>query len=146
MIELKYLQPSQYESWLRKADDPDWYEHRYRDAKDRALVSFARELRDCIATLDRALAHRQMLLDQVRSEPTTTGKYGSDHPVDALAQPLCDTGATMSAAYRHVAIDAYVDSVNANNAAQAWRNRAIAAEQEISEGGRGIDLRRGFEQ
>ena len=51
---LKYLQPSQYESWLRKADDPDWTEHRYRDSKDRALVSFARELRDCLATLDKA--------------------------------------------------------------------------------------------
>jgi hypothetical protein len=52
----------------------------------------------------------------------------------------------MSAAYRQVAINAYVANVNANNAAQAWMNRALEAEEEIREGGRGIDLRRGFEK
>lgn len=31
------------------------------------------------------------------------------------------------------------------NSASIWRNRAIAAEEELREGGRGIDLRRGFE-
>lgn len=48
---LKYLQPAQYASWLRKVDDPDWYEHRYRDAKDRAMVSAIRELREALAML-----------------------------------------------------------------------------------------------
>lgn len=49
--ELKYLQPAQYESWLRKVDDPDWYEHRYRDSKDRAMVSAIRELRAALSEL-----------------------------------------------------------------------------------------------
>ena len=66
MIELKYLQPSQYESWLRKADDPEFTEHRYRDAKDRALISFARELRDCIAEIDR-LSALESRLDAARA-------------------------------------------------------------------------------
>ena len=46
---LKYLQPAQYDSWLRKVDDPDWYEHRYRDQKDSAMASAIRELRDVLA-------------------------------------------------------------------------------------------------
>ncbi len=77
------------------------------------------------------------------SDAKINPKYAKDHPVDALAKTLCDAGAKMSAAYRQVAIDAYVANVNSNNSAQAWRNRAIEAEEEIREGGRGIPLRKG---
>lgn len=48
-LPLKYLQPAQYESWLRKVDDPEWVNHRYRDAKDNAMASAIRELRDARA-------------------------------------------------------------------------------------------------
>ncbi len=44
VIRHNHLQPAQYESWLRKINDPDWYEHRYRDSMDRAMVSAIREL------------------------------------------------------------------------------------------------------
>ena len=69
-----------------------------------------------------------------------------DHPVDSLAQTLCDAGATMSAAYRQVAINMCEIMENSNKAAQDWMKRAIEAEEEIREGGRGIDLRKGFER
>jgi len=49
--QLRYLQPAQYESWLRKATDPDWVDHRYRTAQDRAMVSAILELRDAIQKL-----------------------------------------------------------------------------------------------
>jgi hypothetical protein len=38
------------------------------------------------------------------------------------------------------------ENIRLLNDASEWRNRAIAAEEEIREGGRGIDLRRGFER
>lgn len=57
---LKHLQPAQYESWLRKVDDPDWYEHRYRDQKDHAMASAMRELRD-------ALSQRNELLEALKN-------------------------------------------------------------------------------
>lgn len=31
---LKFLQPAQYASWLKKAHDPEWTEHRYRTAQE----------------------------------------------------------------------------------------------------------------
>ena len=62
---LRYLQPAQWESWLRKAHDPDWYEHRYRDAKDHALASFTRELEQTFDSLDTAVAQRDLLQGQV---------------------------------------------------------------------------------
>lgn len=44
---LKYLQPAQYKSWLKKVSDPDWFDHRYHQGKeDRAMASAIRELRD----------------------------------------------------------------------------------------------------
>lgn len=45
----KYLQPAQHGSRLKKIDDPDWCEHRYRDNKDRAMTSAIRELRNVLA-------------------------------------------------------------------------------------------------
>lgn len=46
---LSHLRPEQYESWLRKIDDPDWVHHRYRDAKDNAMANAVRDLRDVIS-------------------------------------------------------------------------------------------------
>jgi hypothetical protein len=43
---LKWLRPEQYQSWLKKVDDPDWYAHRYRTNKDRWMANAIRELRD----------------------------------------------------------------------------------------------------
>jgi len=67
---LKFLQPSQWESWLRKASDPDWYEHRYRDAKDSALVAFTRELECVLSSLTtetaRADAAEALVLEQAK--------------------------------------------------------------------------------
>jgi hypothetical protein len=39
-----------------------------------------------------------------------------------------------------------LENIKLLNDASVWRNRAIGAEEEIREGGRGIDLRRGFER
>jgi hypothetical protein len=55
---MTHLQPAQYASWLRKAHDPDWTEHRYRTALDRAMVSAILDLeaaREEIATLSRVV-------------------------------------------------------------------------------------------
>ena len=52
-IRLKHLQHQQYESWLRKVDDPDWCEHRYRDSKDSAMASAIRDLRDHAAIVEK---------------------------------------------------------------------------------------------
>lgn len=38
------------------------------------------------------------------------------------------------------------ENIKLLNDASIWRNRAIGAEEELREGGRGIDLRRGFER
>lgn len=38
------------------------------------------------------------------------------------------------------------ENIKLLNDASVWRNRAIGAEEEIREDGRGIDLRRGFER
>jgi hypothetical protein len=40
----------------------------------------------------------------------------------------------------------HLENIKLINDASVWRNRAIGAEEEIREGGRGIDLRRGFER
>lgn len=67
---LKHLQPAQYESWLRKVDDPDWYGHRYRDQKDHAMASAIRELRD-------ALSQRNELLEALKMMVATGAPVGT---------------------------------------------------------------------
>ena len=52
MPNLKYLQPAQYESWLRKVDDPEWVEHRYRTPVDNAMANAIRELRDAFKRIE----------------------------------------------------------------------------------------------
>lgn len=50
--QLTYLQPAQYASWLRKADDPEWDDEDYpRSKTERAMVSAVREIRDLHAAL-----------------------------------------------------------------------------------------------
>jgi len=41
-----HLQPAQYASWLKKAHDPDWWNHRYRegDANGRAAANAVLDL------------------------------------------------------------------------------------------------------
>jgi hypothetical protein len=46
-----HLQPSQYASWLKKAHDPEWTEHRYRTAQDRAMVSAILDLETALARI-----------------------------------------------------------------------------------------------
>src|SRR5580692_8519971 len=46
-----HLQPNQYASWLKKAHDPEWTEHRYRTAQDRAMVSAILDLEEALARL-----------------------------------------------------------------------------------------------
>ena len=73
----RHLQPAQYDSWVRKANDPDWFGHRYRDSMDRAMVSAIRELmevRELAAELYTALAQ---LLGKL-PEPTTVDALTSD--------------------------------------------------------------------
>lgn len=60
---LKYLQPAQYDSWLKKVDDPDWYEDRYRDASDRAMTSAIRELRDVLSQRAELLEALKLYVD-----------------------------------------------------------------------------------
>lgn len=56
---LKHLQPEQYESWLRKATDPEWDEERFgcstRSKPERAAAALALELRDALAVNQRLL-------------------------------------------------------------------------------------------
>ena len=67
---LKYLQPAQYLSWCRKADDPEWVHHRYRDAKENAMANAIRELRDQIALTDAATRERDEALFQYETYKT----------------------------------------------------------------------------
>ena len=60
---LKFLQPAQYDSWLRKVDDPDWCEHRYRDSKDSAMVSAIRELRAALSQRAELLAALRAIIE-----------------------------------------------------------------------------------
>lgn len=61
-IRLKYLIPAQYQSWCKKVDDPNWVHHRYRDAKDNAMASAIRELRDSRAQVERLTQERNSAL------------------------------------------------------------------------------------
>ncbi len=49
MKKLKYLQPAEYQRWLRDAQDPEWV---HRDSRDRELAAFALELKDCMDELE----------------------------------------------------------------------------------------------
>ena len=52
MPNLKYLQPAQYESWLRKVDDPDVDRASIRHAKDNGNEMQFRELRDAFNRIE----------------------------------------------------------------------------------------------
>lgn len=46
---MRHLQPAQYASWLKKAHDPEWIEHRYRTPVDGAMASAILDLEECMA-------------------------------------------------------------------------------------------------
>lgn len=65
---LKYLQPKQYLSWLRRATDPEWDEERFgcssRSKAERAAAAFALELSEAFERL----AALEQERDQLRAE------------------------------------------------------------------------------
>jgi hypothetical protein len=83
VIQLKYLKPEQYSSWCKKVDDPEWTEHRYRDAKDKAMANAIRELRAAEAALSEA--QRSML------------KYEQNRlqDIDSLSEQVTQQAATI---------------------------------------------------
>lgn len=79
MNQLNHLQPAQWESWQRKANDPEWYDHRYHrnDKQDQACVALTRELQESFKQNAKLRRDRDALLYSCR---------------ELLASHCCDTG------------------------------------------------------
>ena len=65
-----HLQPAQYASWLKKAHDPDWWNHRYRegDANGRAAAN-------AVLDLEAARLAHDTLTELVREMKTALERF-----------------------------------------------------------------------
>ena len=84
------LQPAQYASWLKKVHDPAWTTHRYRDAKDRTMMSAILDLEESLKETERL---RKALIEAVNVLATIhdcSGLEVIDTGIQTLAGRGCD--------------------------------------------------------
>ena len=83
LVILKYLQPDQYYSWLRKATDPEWDEEKFgcstRSKAERAAAYFALELRECFERVAELEQKKNVLRDALEAAAASLECAGWRH-------------------------------------------------------------------